>query len=118
MDCVRTCLTIFFDGQFWVALVERRQSDGLRLARHFFGPEPGAAEIIAWLETGYARLQFVTVAEDSLGRAKVKPAVNPKRAKREAARALRAGRSVNKAHEALRLIREQTKKHPGKPDSH
>lgn len=114
MDSVATNLTILFDGQFWIALVERRDGDRLALARHVFGPEPGAAEIIQWLQTGYGELRFVAADADALGRSVARPK-NPKRAKREAANALRTARAVNKAHEALRLIQEQTKKLSRKP---
>jgi hypothetical protein len=44
--------TVYFDGQFWVALVERIRSDGTCLVgRHVFGPEPSNPELILFYQT-------------------------------------------------------------------
>jgi hypothetical protein len=109
MEVITTTLTVFYDGQFWVALVERHEENTVKLARHVFGPEPGSAEIAKWVDEGYAKLHFVTASPKALGKTD-KPAINPKRAKREASRALRSTKSISKAHEAMRLIREAEKK--------
>ena len=40
--------TLYFDGQFWIGLVEFRDDDGVRAARHVFGAEPNNAELLAF----------------------------------------------------------------------
>jgi hypothetical protein len=40
-----TRCTVFFDGRFWTAVVERESAGTLRLARHVFGAEPGNGEL-------------------------------------------------------------------------
>ena len=49
-------LTIYFDGQFWIGLIEcvddaclsasRLQAPRLRVARHIFGSEPSDSEVL------------------------------------------------------------------------
>jgi hypothetical protein len=106
MDWVKASLTVFYNGQFWVALVEREDESGLRLARHVFGPEPGAAELKEWIATGYERLKFVPVSRADFGSLKPEKKVNPKRAKREAARQLSGTKARTRAQEAMRIIQE------------
>ncbi|WP_243726721.1 YjdF family protein [Actinocrispum wychmicini] len=38
--------TVYFDGQFWVGVLEVHDEDGVRAARHVFGPEPTNAELL------------------------------------------------------------------------
>ncbi|HEX3778303.1 MAG TPA: YjdF family protein [Pseudonocardiaceae bacterium] len=40
--------TVYYDGQFWIGLVEFRDTDGVRAARHVFGNEPNNAELLAF----------------------------------------------------------------------
>lgn len=40
--------TLYYDGQFWIGLVEFRDDDGVRAARHVFGAEPNNAELLAF----------------------------------------------------------------------
>lgn len=109
MEIVRTSLTVFFDGRFWTALVERNDGNSICIARHVFGPEPGTAEIQQWVQSGYGRLQFVPVDPDALARLKPEKKINPKRAKREVARALSGTKAISKAHRAMRLFIEARK---------
>ncbi|WP_020611314.1 YjdF family protein [Sediminispirochaeta bajacaliforniensis] len=51
--------TIFFNGQFWVALVEKRGEDGtLSVAKHTFGPEPTNNDILDFYFNSYLYLRF------------------------------------------------------------
>ncbi|MDC7223837.1 MAG: DUF2992 family protein [Spirochaetales bacterium] len=57
MDEVIT--TIYFDGQFWAALVEKISPDGsVHIARFTFGPEPTKADIRDFYFNHYHRLHF------------------------------------------------------------
>lgn len=44
--------TVYFDGQFWVGVLELHDDDGVRAARHVFGPEPTNAELLEFASRG------------------------------------------------------------------
>ena len=102
-------LTVYFDGQFWVAFFEREEDGELAVARHVFGPEPSLAEIADLLtEPRWSRLRFMPV---ETGEARPQaPAANPKRRQREAARAARAASPSTKAQDALKAALEEQKR--------
>ncbi|WP_091149360.1 YjdF family protein [Novosphingobium sp. CF614] len=54
----RTITSIFFDGQFWVAEIERHGETQIEVARHCFGPEPTNAELLEWVSQDMPRLPF------------------------------------------------------------
>ncbi len=54
MSRCQTITTVYHDGRFWVALIERLDGDAVEIARHVFGPEPGNAELLDWAETRHA----------------------------------------------------------------
>lgn len=93
-------VTIFFDGTFFAALAERRNGDALTAAKHVFGPEPSDAEVLEWVLTQFAKLEFSPPIE--AGRKRI-AARNPKR---QAADAVSAGTGT-RSQQALQLAREQ-----------
>jgi Protein of unknown function (DUF2992) len=106
-----TQLTIFFDKQFWVGVIEIEDTESVRSARHVFGPEPSDPEVLAWVRSrSFIELldrvdSSISVEVDSsLRRAKLP---NPKRALRLARRAMTNIGVSSKAEEAMRLEREQ-----------
>jgi hypothetical protein len=104
----RTITSIFFDGQFWVAEIERRSEDGLETARHCFGAEPNNAELLHWVDSELPRLRF-----HRCGGAPETPGVekpSPKRARRLAALEAATIGFGSKAQEAMRVALEQRKK--------
>lgn len=96
-------LTVFFDGQFYVGLLERYMGGTLNAARVVFGAEPADAELLKWIISGYPGAVF---SPDVMAARAVKLADNPKRRQRQAARALERGAST-KAQQALALAREE-----------
>ncbi len=103
-------LTIFFDGQFWVGVVEAQTDDGLKVARHLFGAEPTDTEVFAFVQRALpALLDEVTVAAPGEALASAPPEINPKRRKREAAAALRTRGVSTYAQEALKRQLEARK---------
>jgi len=61
MQWDRTVATIYFDGQFWVALIERHGGGTRLAARHVFGPEPNNAELLEWAAGPWRGLRFVAI---------------------------------------------------------
>lgn len=102
-------LTVFFDGQFWVGLIERKTEAGLFASRHIFGAEPKDEEIFAFVNKqliAVVNSQTVAVSVEEEPR---KP-INPKRMAREVAREMKVAPVSTKAQEALRLQLEENKK--------
>ena len=84
-------LTVFFDGQFYVGLLERRNRGEMNAARVVFGAEPGDAELLDWIISGYPGAVF---SPGVYAPREVKLADNPKRRQRQATRALERGIST------------------------
>ena len=102
---VSTTLTVFHDGQFWVGLAEHVEDGRYGVARIVFGAEPSDEETLRFIVGKWERLPFFggKPAEAS------KPAKNPKRRAREAAKALKRPAMSTKAQQALVAQREAMK---------
>lgn len=107
-NSVNAVLTIYFDGQFWIAFYERTEDGILSIARHVFGPEPSQPEI-AELISGprWSQLQFVSAGSAESG--PLEPASNPKRRQREAAKQSRSNAPSTKSQEAWKAALEREK---------
>lgn len=56
-----TITTIYFDGQFWCALIERCEDGKTYAGRHVFGAEPSNPEILTWMVHGFANVPLLPV---------------------------------------------------------
>ncbi|BCJ46142.1 hypothetical protein GCM10010168_50910 [Actinoplanes ianthinogenes] len=102
--------TLFFEGPFWVAVLEIPDGDRVRAVRHVFGAEPTDAELYQFLLRHggelLARAQRSPAA--TAGPGKSTPG-NPKRLARAAARAAAEARPSTAAQEAVKKAMEQHK---------
>ena len=96
-------LTVYFDGQFWVGVIERADCEGLCACRIVFGAEPSNEEIERLICEQWNALRFT---EPIAGTEPPKAAANPKRRQREAARELGKRGPSTKAQQALSEERE------------
>ena len=103
---VSSTLTVFHDGQFWVGLAEHVEGGRYGVARIVFGAEPSDEEILQFVRSKWAKLSFFD--HDSTEASK--PAKNPKRRAREAAKALKQPAMSTKAQQALANQRETMKR--------
>ena len=103
---VSSTLTVYHDGQFWVGLAEHVEGGRYGAARIVFGAEPSDEEILRFVASEWEKLSFFggKPAEAS------KPAKNPKRRAREAAKALKRPAVGTKAQQALAAQREAMKR--------
>lgn len=103
---VSSTLTVYHDGQFWVGLAEHVEDGKYGVARIVFGAEPSDGEILQFVVGKWEKLSFFggKPAEAS------KPAKNPKRRAREAAKALKRPAVSTKAQQALAAQREAMKR--------
>ena len=100
---VSSTLTVYHDGQFWVGTFERIEEEKLSACRVVFGAEPSNEEIEQLICKRWNDLRFTKpiAAEEP-----PKPASNPKRRQREAARELGQRGPSTKAQQALSEERE------------
>ena len=103
---VSSTLTVYQDGQFWVGLAEHVGGGRYGVARIVFGAEPSDEEILRFVTSEWEKLSFFgdKATETS------KPAKNPKRRAREAAKALKRPAVSTKAQQALAAQREAMKR--------
>jgi hypothetical protein len=96
-------LTVFFDGQFWVGVVEQQDDAGYKVARHLFGAEPTDTEVFAFVQQAIPSiLDAVPVLSASEAAVSAPAKINPKRRKREAAAEVRARGVSTYAQEMLK----------------
>lgn len=102
---VSSTLTVYHDGQFWVGLAEHVEVGRYGVVRIVFGAEPSDEEILRFVTSECEKLSFFgdKATETS------KPAKNPKRRAREAAKTLRQPAMSTKAQQALAAQREAMK---------
>lgn len=103
---VSSTLTVFHDGQFWVGVIERTENGKLAASKILFGTEPSNEEILNFVVKHWQDLDFSEPIVDS---ELPKRAVNPKRRKRETAKAIRQRGVSTKAWQALSKERESRK---------
>ncbi|MBT9762604.1 YjdF family protein [Collinsella aerofaciens] len=99
------CSSSYHDGQFWVGLAEHVEDGRYGVARIVFGAEPSTEEILRFVVNKWAKLSFFD--HDSTEASK--PAKNPKRRAREAAKALKQPAMSTKAQQALAAQKEAMK---------
>lgn len=104
MSVSKARLTVYFEPPFWSALYRREDEEGCRVCKVTFGGEPRDQEVLDYFQSHWRELAFSPpVAEE---RAPDR-AVSPKRARREARKAVQPAGTGTKAQQALQLQREQ-----------
>lgn len=102
---VSSTLTVYHDGQFWVGLAEHVEGGKYGVARIVFGAEPSNEEILQFVAGKWEKLSLF---DDKPAEAS-KPAKNPKRRAREAAKTLKQPAMSTKAQQALAAQKEAMK---------
>ena len=92
---VSSTLTVYHDGQFWVGLAEHVEDGRYGAARIVFSAEPSNEEILRFVVNKWAKLSFFGHDPTEAS----KPAKNPKRRAREAAKALKRPAVSTKAQQ-------------------
>lgn len=55
MDDFMTTI-IFYDGQFWIAIIEKSEQGNLFIGKYVFGTEPTGPELIGWMRDTFANV--------------------------------------------------------------
>ena len=123
LACISAQFTLYFDGRFWVGVLEhhelRHGGDAIsraitvRAARHVFGAEPSDVELYDFLLTHGGALIDRAAASPPVPVSRPvgsssTPRPNPKRAARQAAKEAARARPSTAAQAALAAAREET----------
>lgn len=102
-------LTVFFETEFWVGVVEDASDGKLRAFRHVFGAEPHDAEVLEFIQHMLPRMLRSTSCSVDV-KMEAARRINPKRLARQAALELQRKGVSSAAHTALQLELEHRKK--------
>lgn len=106
MEETSLCLTIYFDGQFWIGLFEKIDKDTITICKYTFGAEPKDSEVFEFIINKWNCLEFGGAVSNYLHKVK---SHNPKTVKRKI-KALLINTSIGtKAQQAVKLQTEQGK---------
>ncbi|GEC89313.1 MULTISPECIES: YjdF family protein [Brevibacillus] len=102
-------LTVYFDGQYWVGVVEQQEAGHLKASRYIFGAEPKDGEVQLFVLHQIHSLldatqQTIQVETPSQQR------VNPKRLARQVAKEMKSSGVSTRAQEAIKLELSRRKK--------
>ena len=104
MSVSKARLTVYFEDPFWVGLYQREDGDGCRVCKITFGGEPRDEQVLDYFQAHFRELRFSPPVSGGLAPERT---VNPKRARREARKAVQPAGTGTKAQQALQLQREQ-----------
>ncbi|TCO77470.1 YjdF family protein [Marinisporobacter balticus] len=80
MNKVKMKFTVFFEGPFWIGLIEKMENDHYQTAKIIFGPEPKDYEVHDFILKNYFRIKFSNPIQNGEGKEKK---INPKRLQRK-----------------------------------
>lgn len=107
---MKTESTLYFDGRFWVVVIERHEAGRVRAIRIVFGTQPSDAELyeffLAHASALTRRLDEAAVVSADAERRTKRP--NPKRAQRQASRLAHRGRPSTASQAAIHADRERS----------
>lgn len=106
MGCDTCTFTVYFEDPFWVGLYEREEGGGYSVCKHTFGAEPRDYQVYEVLLSHWRELEFSPALPSKRAE---RLRTNPKRARKEAARALSGPSVGTKAQEAIKLQRAEGK---------
>lgn len=67
-----TVTTIYFDGQFWCALIERHLQDKCFVGRHVFGAEPSNPKLLEWMLNDFSQVKLFPVNQTEFPKIRMK----------------------------------------------
>ena len=100
-------LTVLFEDPFWIGIYQRESTEGVRVCKILFGPEPKDYEVYDYLLHNWSRLSFSPSIE---GVVPTQRRGNPKRMQREIRKQVSPTGIGTKAQQALQKQREESKK--------
>ena len=107
---MKTESTLYFDGRFWVVVIERHEEGRVRAVRIVFGAQPSDAELYEFLLAHASALtrRLDEAAAVPVGPERQPKRPNPKRAQRQASRLARQARPSTASQAAIHADRERS----------
>jgi hypothetical protein len=102
-------LTLYYDGQFWVGVVETNNHGKIKAGRYVFGSEPKDDEVLEFIHTKLLDLTN-SLSQEVDTKTPTGRKVNPKRLLRQVAHEMKNKGISSYAQEALKLEYEKRKK--------
>ncbi|MCR5090674.1 MAG: YjdF family protein [Oscillospiraceae bacterium] len=103
---MKACLTVYFEGPFWVGVFERIDERKLSVCKVTFGAEPKDYDVLEFVLWHYDELVFSPAVETEMRQ----KADNPKRRLKNARKQTEHNGIGTKSQQALQLQREKMKK--------
>ncbi|NRD78481.1 YjdF family protein [Bacillus sp. BRMEA1] len=102
-------LTVYYDGQFWVGVIEIQENGRLKAYRYVFGTEPSDSEVLEFVNH-----RLLAVLEKSRqigikGKRNLDKKINPKRLQRQVAKEMKQKGVSTQAQEAIKEDIERRK---------
>ena len=96
-----TVTTIYFDGQFWCALIERHLQNQYFVGKHVFGAEPSNPKLLEWMLNDFSHIKLFPVNQNELPKIRLKKIAgknrtNAKNAKNQIPKSLKAFSAAQK----------------------
>ena len=67
-----TITTVYFDGQFWCALIERHLQDKCFVGRHVFGEKPSNPKLLEWMLNDFFQVKLFPVNQTEFPKIRMK----------------------------------------------
>ena len=99
-------LNVFFEGEFYVGIFEKRVGEKLSVCKVTFGSEPKDYEVYDFLVKNFYNLKFSNPVEV---KSKVLKKINPKRLQRLVKKQVKAKGVGTKSQEALKMQYQENK---------
>jgi len=103
-------LTVYYDDQFWVGVVEEQLDNELKAARYIFGPEPHDSEILWFVNHKMTELLANTRSLKCSEKPGAGKRINPKRLARQVAKEIQHKGITTASQEAIQADLESRKK--------
>jgi hypothetical protein len=102
-------LAVYFEGQFWVGVIEEQEGTRMKAVRYVFGPEPNEVEVLEFVQAKMMDLlnRSSGVLEATLCEERK---INPKRQARQIAREMSMRGVSTQAQQTIQLELENRKK--------
>jgi hypothetical protein len=105
MDKLVCKLSILFDGQFYIGLVEEEQDGKLQVSKHIFGADPSDQAVMNYILYDWNQIQFSPSIET---KTKNDSSINPKRLSRLVRKEVASTTSIGtKSQQALKKLQEE-----------
>lgn len=101
-------LSLFHNGQFFVALVEYKTEGKSKFVKYTFGTEPNDEQILNFIH--YKLLPLLNATQTTVDTKVKSNKVNPKRIQRQVVKAQRAPKDITKAQSAIKEEQQLHKK--------